>query len=716
METLHKIITSPPSSFFIPSTANLGPIGRNMSPISPSSNETTPSPTGAASTQDTDASHVLAAALRIQTTSSNGNTSNTADANGNADGVANQNANATASGTGNVNTNMNAAPHSKYVSLYVGDLSPMVKDENLFEFFQKENFKIVTVKVCRDMQTGESLGYGYANFLTHEDASLAMDKLNYRVLCSKPIRLMWSIRDSEARKNGVGNLFVKNLNLSCDNARLYEIFANIGTVLSVKVVRNTDGSSRGYGYVQFESRELADAAIDALNGTVVDGNKLSVAHYIKKSERKGTSPDGFTNLYMKNLDEDIDEELIRLKFCQFGPIVSVMIKRDDSGISKGFGFVCFENADSAKKAVETMNGLQLGNKTLYVSKAQKKAEREQFLLSQKEERLKERHMKTLGANVYVKNLQEDVDDTTLNKYFSQCGSITSAKVMRNEQGISKGFGFVCYSSREEAEKAVATLHRQFFHDKPLYVAMAERKDERKVRLQQQFATAIPTNSYASSSNGYASTPYTSLFFTPSRASLVPQVPYSQGLMAQSLPVGTVGTIGAAVWRSTASYIPAYQQVTSPVVPTNPRQRLYNRGRNTVYSQRNYRYQPRSYQHNSRNIVMKYVPTSGRFDANLSETMPSGGASTSRTSSIEAGESFFTNVNATGTIDQQRLLLRDRLFPLIEKFKPNLASKIIEHVMEMEIAELVGLIENPELVPAKVENMVRVIELENPTYQ
>lgn len=65
---------------------------------------------------------------------------------------------------------------------------------------------------------------------------------------------------------------------------------------------------------------------------------------------------------MKNLDEDIDEELIRLKFSQFGAIVSVMISKDENGISRGFGFVCFENPDSAKKAVDTMNGLQLGMK------------------------------------------------------------------------------------------------------------------------------------------------------------------------------------------------------------------------------------------------------------------------------------------------------------------------------------------------------------------
>lgn len=68
-------------------------------------------------------------------------------------------------------------------------------------------------------------------------------------------------------------------------------------------------------------------------------------------------------------------------------------------------------------------------------------------------------------------------------------------------------------------------------------------------------------------------------------------------------------------------------------------------------------------------MMKYVPC-GRIDANYSETTPSAEASTSHTSSMEVGESLCTVLNAADTIDQQRLLLRDRLFPLIEKFKVN----------------------------------------------
>lgn len=86
-----------------------------------------------------------------------------------------------------------------------------------------------------------------------------------------------------------------------------------------------------------------------------------VANFVKRSDRLPADHEiRYTNLYMKNLDQDITEELIKLKFSEFGKILSVKIAKDDNGTSKGFGFVSFESADSAKKAVEKMNGVQLG--------------------------------------------------------------------------------------------------------------------------------------------------------------------------------------------------------------------------------------------------------------------------------------------------------------------------------------------------------------------
>lgn len=58
----------------------------------------------------------------------------------------------------------------------------------------------------------------------------------------------------------------------------------------------------------------------------------------------------------------------------------------------------------------------------------------------------------------MKNIDDDVTENELQEHFSQCGTITSAKLMCDDKGLSKGFGFVCFSTPDEATKAVNTLH------------------------------------------------------------------------------------------------------------------------------------------------------------------------------------------------------------------------------------------------------------------
>ena len=108
----------------------------------------------------------------------------------------------------------------------------------------------------------------------------------------------------------------------------------------------------------------------------------------------------------------------------------------------------------------------------------------------------ERYSKYQGVNLYVKNLEDEVDDERLRKEFSKFGNITSAKVMSDEVGVSKGFGFVCFSSPEEATKAVTEMNGRIIVSKPLYVALAQRKEERQahlanVRLQRMARTGMP---------------------------------------------------------------------------------------------------------------------------------------------------------------------------------------------------------------------------------
>ncbi|XP_028789635.1 polyadenylate-binding protein 7-like [Neltuma alba] len=598
-------------------------------------------------------------------------------------------------------------------SLYVGDLHPDITDGKLFEIFSE--FKSLTsVRVCRDSSTGRSLCYGYVNFVSPQDAILAIEVKNHSILNGKAIRIMWSNRDPDATKSGKGNLFVKNLHESIDNVGLQDLFQKFGVILSCKVVMSDDGKSKGYGYVQFQSEESANSAIERMNGSTIKDKQIYVGKFVKKSDRILPNPDAkYTNLYFKNLDPKITEEVLREKFSSFGKIVSLVIAKDDSGIPKGFGFVNFDNPDDAKRAMEGMNGSQLGSNSLYVARAQKKAERELLLHHQFEEKRKEQILKYKVSNVYVKNIDDDVSDEELRNLFRACGSITSAVVMRDGKGISKGFGFVCFSTPEEANKAVNTFHGYMFHRKPLYVAIAQRKEDRQAQLQIQHAqrmAGLSGPSIAVIPGGYS--PY---YYAATGA--VSQVPSRPGLMYQPLGL-TQG------WRPNSFAPPTrpFQQPLVPMVSNATRQNRQNRGRmnGQTIAQGNLHSgthmpqlrQPFQSVNSSKELSTqqragptKYVPSGRQPEMEKASGVSSVGSS----SVVSSGSEMLHSMLAAATLEQQKQILGEHLYPLVHKLKPGLAAKITGMLLEMDNGELLLLLESPESLTAKVEEAVQVLK-------
>ena len=92
-----------------------------------------------------------------------------------------------------------------------------------------------------------------------------------------------------------------------------------------------------------------------------------------------------------------------------------------------------------------------------------------------------RQNRNQSVNLYVKNLDDILNDDDLHKMFAPFGRITSAKVMV-EMGRSKGFGFVCFASPEEAAKAINEMNGHVILNKPLYVNLAQTIEERKTFL------------------------------------------------------------------------------------------------------------------------------------------------------------------------------------------------------------------------------------------
>jgi len=386
----------------------------------------------------------------------------------------------------------------QFASLYVGDLSPDVTEAMLYEIFNSVG-PVGSIRICRDSVSRRSLGYGYVNFHSTTDAEHALDTLNYSAIKGRSCRIMWSQRDPGLRRSGVGNIFVKNLDPNIDNKALYDTFSLFGNILSCKVACDpSSGKSRGYGFVHYETEESAKQAIERVDGMQIGDKTVEVNSFKKRDDRDGAG--AFTNIYVKNVPADFDDKELQSMFGGFGTITSSVILED--GEKRKYCFINFEEAESASKAVSELNGKDCRTQAqkdaqkeddppesylMYVGRAQSKSERQrEFKRMQGEKGAGGPGGRAHGVNLYIKNLGETTDDAELKELFSQFGTITSCVVMKDDKNRCKGFGFVCYSSPDEATKAVTEMHLKVVKGKPLYVGLAEKRDARAERLRQRY--------------------------------------------------------------------------------------------------------------------------------------------------------------------------------------------------------------------------------------
>ncbi|KAF7999704.1 polyadenylate-binding protein [Metschnikowia aff. pulcherrima] len=372
-------------------------------------------------------------------------------------------------------------------SLYVGELNPSVNEALLFEIFSPLG-QVSSIRVCRDAVTKKSLGYGYVNYLKHEDGEKALEQLNYSLVDGRPCRIMWSQRDPSLRRNGDGNIFIKNLHPDIDNKALHDTFSAFGRILSCKVATDSMGRSKCFGFVHYETAEAADAAIENVNGMSLNDLEVYVGKHVSRKEREDKLEElkaKFTNVFVKNFGAEYSEADLTKLFEPYGKITSLYFEKDAEGKSRGFGFINFEDHNAAVKAVDELNGTEINGQKIYVGRAQKKRERVEELKKQYETTRLEKLSKYQGVNLFVKNLDDQITLELLEEEFKPFGTITSAKVMVDEAGKSKGFGFVCFSAPEEATKAITEMNQRMVMNKPLYVALAQRKDVRRSQLEQQ---------------------------------------------------------------------------------------------------------------------------------------------------------------------------------------------------------------------------------------
>ncbi|XP_042562810.1 embryonic polyadenylate-binding protein-like isoform X2 [Clupea harengus] len=607
---------------------------------------------------------------------------------------------------------MNTAPAYPLASLYVGDLHPDVTESMLYQKFSPAG-PIMSIRVCRDVITRRSLGYAYINFQQPADAECALDTMNYEVLKGRPMRIMWSQRDPGLRKSGVGNIFIKNMDESIDNKALYDTFSAFGNILSCKVVCDERGS-KGYGFVHFETQEAANRAIETMNGMLLNDRKVFVGHFKSRKEREaecGAKAMVYTNVYIKNFGETYDDEQLMIIFSEFGKTLSVRVMRDERGNSRGFGFVNYENHEDAQKAVEAMNGKELNGRILYVGRAQKRLERQGELKRKFEQIKMDRIQRYQGVNLYVKNLDDSINDERLRKEFAPYGTITSAKVM-TDGGHSKGFGFVCFTSPEEATRAVTEMNGRIISTKPLYVALAQRKDERKAILTNQYMqrlASVRTMPGALVTN-YQQPPY----YIPTMPQPPGRHPYNAGVRfgprwtTQPPRPQALYAAQYVTTRRASTPISSVQQASTqaPRVAKNTTLRMANIGTQTAgrravagaVSRGVSQYKYSSGVRNVQQVIPVPLSHVNQQVPNIPVMEPA--------VHVRGQEPLTASMLAAAPLMEQKQLLGERLYPLIYALHPNLAGKITGMLLEIDNSELLHMLESPESLHSKVTHILR----------
>uniref|UniRef100_A0A0E0M8B8 Splicing factor 3B subunit 4 n=1 Tax=Oryza punctata TaxID=4537 RepID=A0A0E0M8B8_ORYPU len=171
--------------------------------------------------------------------------------------------------------------------------------------------------------------------------------------------------------------------------------------------------------------------------------------------------------YVGNLDPQVSEELLWELFVQAGPVVNVYVPKDRvTNLHQGYGFVEFRSEEDADYAIKILNMIKLYGKPIRVNKA-----------SQDKKSL------DVGANLFIGNLDPDVDEKLLYDTFSAFGVIvTNPKIMRDpETGNSRGFGFVSYDSFESSDQAIEAMNNQHLCNRPITVSYAYKKDTKGER-------------------------------------------------------------------------------------------------------------------------------------------------------------------------------------------------------------------------------------------
>ncbi|OZJ04176.1 hypothetical protein BZG36_02173 [Bifiguratus adelaidae] len=172
----------------------------------------------------------------------------------------------------------------------------------------------------------------------------------------------------------LSRIWIGSINFELDETHVQAGFSQFGEIKSISMspIDPATGRHKGYCFIQYETPEAAQMALEEMDGQDFGGRQLKVGrpNNFTPMAATGLPEPNPARLYISNINEHISEENMSSIFEAFGTVKAcVLVPNLITRKHKGYGFIEFEDASSAETAKAALNNLEVGGLKLRLFRA-----------------------------------------------------------------------------------------------------------------------------------------------------------------------------------------------------------------------------------------------------------------------------------------------------------------------------------------------------------
>ena len=273
--------------------------------------------------------------------------------------------------------------------------------------------------------------------------------------------------------NALTQVYIGNLPLDVNEERFVGIISENGgnDYESFRLAKDHNGAYRGFGYVDYDGKDKAMAVVEAMKGVEVDGRILKVDVATPRAEKIPRE----NTVFIGNLSFEATKEGVFDMVNDVmgeGKVAKVRISLDRlTQRPRGFGYIDFVDAESADRAMEVLNGLNLDGRNIRVDRP-----------TIRDDNGPRRFQRDNRHTIFLGNLSWDVTTELLEDMLNDLlGENQFVKVRMSVDSITKkmkGFAHVDFVDEEAALRALSELNGIELLGRTVRVDRAKRADER----------------------------------------------------------------------------------------------------------------------------------------------------------------------------------------------------------------------------------------------